>query len=66
MEEPEKSADEFLNDFWKYCEEWEKKEEILEKFRKQLQSSLNILFDAGYSIWNRFKIGNRIIVVLVV
>lgn len=33
-EVPEKSADEFLKDFWKYCEE-RGKEEILEKFRKQ-------------------------------
>ena len=30
-----KSTDEFLQDFWKYCEEREKEEEILAKFRKQ-------------------------------
>ena len=34
-EAPEKSVDEFLDDFWKYCEEREREEEILEKFRKQ-------------------------------
>jgi len=28
-EAPEKSADEFLDDFWKYCEEREREEEIL-------------------------------------
>ena len=32
---PEKSADEFLDDFWKYCEERERKKKILEEFRKQ-------------------------------
>ena len=34
-EAPEKSVDEFLDDFWKYCEEREREEEILEKFWKQ-------------------------------
>ena len=32
---PEKSVDEFLDDFWKYCEEREREEEILVKFWKQ-------------------------------
>ena len=34
-EAPEKSVDEFLDDFWKYCEEREREEKILEEFRKQ-------------------------------
>lgn len=34
-EAPEKSVDEFLDDFWKYCEEREREEKILEKFWKQ-------------------------------
>ena len=34
-EAPKKSVDEFLDDFWKYCEEREREEKILEKFRKQ-------------------------------
>ena len=34
-EAPEKSVDEFLDDFWKYCEERESEEKILEEFRKQ-------------------------------
>lgn len=34
-EEPEKSVDEFLDDFWKYCEERGREEKILEEFRKQ-------------------------------
>ena len=34
-EAAKKSVDEFLNDFWKYCEEREREEKILEEFRKQ-------------------------------
>ena len=34
-EAPEKSVDEFLDDFWKYCEEREREKKILEEFRKQ-------------------------------
>ena len=34
-EAPKKSVDEFLDDFWKYCEEREREEKILEEFRKQ-------------------------------
>ena len=34
-EASKKSTDEFLDDFWKYCEEREREEEILEEFRKQ-------------------------------
>ena len=36
-EAPEKSVDEFLDDFWKYCEERGREEKILEEFRKQKQ-----------------------------
>ena len=34
-EASKKSVDEFLDDFWKYCEEREREEKILEEFRKQ-------------------------------
>ncbi len=34
-ETPEKFVDEFLDDFWKYCEEREREKKILEEFRKQ-------------------------------
>lgn len=34
-EAPEKSVDEFLDDFWMYCEERARDEKILEEFRKQ-------------------------------
>ena len=34
-EAPKKSVDEFWGDFWKYCEEREREEKILEEFRKQ-------------------------------
>ena len=32
---PIKSVDEFLDDFWKYCEERDREEKILEEFRMQ-------------------------------
>ena len=34
-EAPKKSVDEFLDDFWKYGEEREREEKILEEFWKQ-------------------------------